>query len=170
MKTDPEIIDRGRLQNRKSIRMRWYLALVAATTFVFITALGPGLFGSRPDQWYTSWQRVAFSTFCHQIQDRSFVINGVQMAVCSRCIGIYGSLWFGTLFFPLIIRYSARIFHFSKPVLVGSMLFIIIDVLGNIAGIWTDTNAFRFFTGLFPGFGAAWLLTGSLFAVTGRST
>ncbi len=150
-------------------RFRVYLGILAVTTGIFITALGPGLFGSDPAFWYTSWQRVAFSSFCHQIPERSFSINGVQMAVCSRCIGIYGSLWFGTLVLPLIGRFFLPPLSFRKHILVGSMVIIIIDVLGCLAGLWTDTNVSRLITGLFLGFSTAWVLTGNLFAVTKQS-
>ena len=35
------------------------------------------------------------SPFCHQISDRSFVINNFQIGICARCFGIY----FGVIFF-----------------------------------------------------------------------
>lgn len=150
-------------------RLVTYLGILAVTTGIFIVALGPGLFGSDPAFWYTSWQRVAFSSFCHQIPARSFSINGVQMAVCSRCIGIYGSLWIGSMILPLAGRFFLPSLSFRKLLLVASMVIIIIDVIGCLAGLWTDTNITRLITGLFLGFCTAWVLTGNLFAVTKQS-
>src|ERR1700761_8410929 len=33
--------------------------------------------------------RGFFSSLCHQNPDRSFLIRGVPVAVCARCLGIY---------------------------------------------------------------------------------
>ena len=149
-----------------SERLWTYLGILAITTGIFIIALGPGLFGSDPAFWYTSWQRVAFAPLCDQIPSHSFSINGVQMAVCSRCIGIYGSLWLGTMIFPLIASKFLPSLGFRRHMLVASMVIIIIDVSGCLAGLWTDTNIFRLITGLFLGFSIAWIITGNLFVDT----
>ena len=146
-----------------------YLGILTVTTGVFIVALGPGLFGGIPAFWYTSWQRVAFAPLCDQIPSHSFSINGVQMAVCSRCIGIYGALWLGTMIFPLIASKFLPSLAFRRHMLVASMVIIIIDVLGCLAGLWTDTNISRLITGLFLGFSIAWIVTGNLFVATKRS-
>lgn len=157
-------------QRKAGLDHLWiYLAMLAITTGIFLIALGPGLFGGTPVYWYSSWQRVAFSSFCDQIPSHSFSINGVQMAVCSRCIGIYGSLWFGTMILPLTGSRFLPPLSFRRKMLVTSMVIIIIDVLGCLAGIWTDSNISRLITGLFLGFSTAWVLSGSIFVVTKRS-
>jgi len=150
-------------------RVAVYLGISVLTTGIFMTALGPGLFGGDPAYWYTSWQRVAFSSFCHQIPARSFSINGVQMAVCSRCIGIYGALWFGSVILPIAGRWYLPSLSFRRYLLVTSMVIIIIDVSGCLAGLWTDSNISRLITGLFLGLSAAWVVTGNLFSVTQQS-
>jgi hypothetical protein len=53
--------------------------------------------------------------------------------------------------------------------LVASMVIIIIDVLGCLAGLWTDTNISRLITGLSLGFSIAWIVAGNLFVATKRS-
>ncbi len=150
-------------------RIGAYMGIMAITTGIFIIALGPGLFGGDPAYWYTSWQRVAFAPLCDQIPSHSFSLNGVQMAVCSRCIGIYGALWFGTMIFPLIAPKFLPQLVFRRRMLVASMVIIIIDVLGCLTGLWTDTNISRLITGLFLGFCIAWIVTGNLFVATKRS-
>ncbi|TFH65405.1 MAG: DUF2085 domain-containing protein [Candidatus Zixiibacteriota bacterium] len=38
-----------------------------------------------------------YSHFCHQILERSFVIGGTPLGLCSRCTGFYGGLLGGSL-------------------------------------------------------------------------
>src|SRR5262245_26062143 len=42
-----------------------------------------------------------FSYICHQLQYRSFFFEGHQLAVCSRCFGVYLGLLVGFLVYPL---------------------------------------------------------------------
>src|SRR5688572_9617755 len=42
-----------------------------------------------------------FSFICHQIPDRSLYLGGHQLAVCSRCFGVYFGLLAGILLYPL---------------------------------------------------------------------
>jgi uncharacterized membrane protein len=42
-----------------------------------------------------------FSYICHQISERSLHLAGHQMAVCSRCFGVYFGLTAGVLIYPL---------------------------------------------------------------------
>ena len=38
-----------------------------------------------------------YSHFCHQMMERSFVIDGTPLGFCSRCTGFYGGLFGGSL-------------------------------------------------------------------------
>src|SRR5215218_11416819 len=42
-----------------------------------------------------------FSYICHQISERSLHLDGHQLAVCSRCFGVYLGLLGGILAYPL---------------------------------------------------------------------
>ena len=37
----------------------------------------------------TDWVRLAYSPMCHQLPGRSLHVDGVLLAVCSRCTGLY---------------------------------------------------------------------------------
>jgi len=45
-----------------------------------------------------------FSPLCHQIDSRSFHINGVKLAVCSRCSLIYSGAFLGVILFPFVYK------------------------------------------------------------------
>src|SRR5687768_10882494 len=42
-----------------------------------------------------------FSYLCHQLPERSFHLAGHQLAICSRCTGLYAGFAFVTLALPL---------------------------------------------------------------------
>lgn len=88
-----------------------------------------------------------YHKLCHQIESRTFFIDGKPMLICSRCTGIYfGSL---TLFFILKMIPSFRkfldkfdlkiILFFSAPLLIDWSLNFIFKI--------ETTNFVRFLTG-----------------------
>ena len=81
---------------------------LAISAFICVAALGPALFNANLSwgEWYASWQRQAFSGLCHQQTDRMFLLNGMPMAVCSRCLGIYSAFF---------CRYCSAAFFTSTP-------------------------------------------------------
>lgn len=144
----------------------YYLFGVTITSFLFIASLGPGLFNHDPSVWYLSWQRELFSALCHQLPSRSFYINGVQMAVCTRCFGIYSSVWIGSIIFPLISRAVKGKLTGGKVLMILSFLIIVIDFLGNLTGLWVNTNISRFFTGIFLGLSVTYFMSNEIFNKT----
>ena len=127
-----------------------YLSLIAATLFMFVAALGPGLFSDTATS-FGSWQHEIFRVLCHQDSTRSYTISGVQMAVCSRCLGIYTSLLLGTLLMPIISLFSISSFNTEKNWLIIGILLNLADVSGNYFGIWTNTMLSRFILGCLVG-------------------
>jgi uncharacterized membrane protein len=91
-----------------------------------------------------------FSPLCHQISERSFHIFGFQLAVCSRCTGIYLGLFIGTILYPLI-------FSIKRQRIPSFKLFILfsfpmgLDVIGNILNLWISSGIIRFLTGFIFG-------------------
>ena len=91
-----------------------------------------------------------FSYICHQIPDRSFHIAGEQFAVCSRCFGVYFGIVLGFLLYPLWRPIDA-IDPISRAWLFLSLIPIAIDWSLTFFGIWENTQASRFSTGLIHG-------------------
>lgn len=82
---------------------------------------------------------------CHQLRERSFIINGKQLPLCSRCLGVYGGL---LLSIPIALFYPLN-FH----VAILLMLFMIIDGETQFLGLRESNNYIRLFTGLFFSYG-----------------
>lgn len=140
-----------------------YLGIVSVSTFVLISALGPGLYTHDPASWYGSWQRLMFQNLCHQMPSRSYYINGVQMAVCSRCLGIYSGIWAGTIVLPPLGFTLKRRYAGGKILLGGSFLIIIIDFIGNGLDIWTNTDFSRLITGIILGVSVIYFLCDNIY-------
>jgi uncharacterized membrane protein len=91
-----------------------------------------------------------FSYICHQIPDRSLHIDGHQMAVCSRCFGVYFGLLAGLVAYPLW-RSIDEIDPIPRVWLFLSLIPITIDWSLTVFGIWENTHISRFITGLILG-------------------
>ncbi len=95
-----------------------------------------------------------YSYLCHQQADRSFHVLGDQFAVCSRCFGVYFGLVAGFAAYPLRRRIDA-IEPLPRVWLVLSLVPITIDWSLTFFGIWENTHASRFVTGLILGVACA---------------
>jgi uncharacterized membrane protein len=116
-----------------------------------VIASGPGLFGEADfTAWHESWQKHLLSGTCHQAPGRSFELNGVPMAACSRCYGFYWGLLLAWPFFSFVPGYL-QLRKTAVRLLIAALLIISIDVAFSIAGIWQNTLTSRFLTGLLLG-------------------
>lgn len=95
-----------------------------------------------------------FSFICHQISERSFHIDGEQLAVCSRCFGVYLGLLLGFAIYPLW-RNIDEIDPIPRFWLFLSLIPIAIDWALTMFGIWENNHASRFITGLILGIACA---------------
>ena len=139
----------------------WYLLLAAIATSLMVLSVGGGLFAFDSDHFYHRLCILAFDGLCHQQPSRSLMVNGVAMAVCSRCFGIYTSFGVGILLFPLLPALGLP-YQRSKALayIVVSLAVITIDFIGNFFGMWTNTHQSRIILGTLFGTGLAWLLAG----------
>ncbi|MGD9562694.1 MAG: DUF2085 domain-containing protein [Pyrinomonadaceae bacterium] len=95
-----------------------------------------------------------FSYICHQLPERSLYLLHHQLAVCSRCFGVYFGLLAGLIVYPLWRRMDdieplPRIWLFASLVPIG------IDWSLTVFGIWENTHLSRFVTGLILGVACA---------------
>jgi uncharacterized membrane protein len=141
-----------------------YVLLLAASAVIFLIALGPGFWGNE-GAGLLSWQHQVFNLLCHQDPTRSFFIKDVPMAVCSRCIGIYGMFLLGVISMPLIPKIlPVRNRRFLQLMIVVIVLNVL-DVFGNLLGIWTNTLLSRFLLGSLFGGSIAFYLTNEFFNI-----
>lgn len=140
-----------------------YFSVLAATGFLFLAALGPGLTKTTATVSFGSWQYQIFELLCHQETARAFHISGIPMAVCSRCISIYGFFFIGMISLPVFARFTP---YFKKKEirwLIAAILLNLVDVVGNYFGIWTNTHITRFLLGGAFGITLALILTNEFF-------
>ncbi len=103
-----------------------------------------------------------FSPVCHQLKESSFIIYGNQMAVCSRCFGIYLGMMLGVLFYPLI-----RSFDFTRVVHRRYIMLASLPMVGDIAllvmGAYPPLLWLKALTGMFFGFALPFYLLPALY-------
>jgi uncharacterized membrane protein len=95
-----------------------------------------------------------YARVCHQDPVRSFTLSGHSWAVCHRCSGFYLGLWLTSMLpfeFSLILR-SPR---WRRNWVVAGSAPLLADVALQICGLWTNTPATRFGSGLIFGVMAA---------------
>jgi uncharacterized membrane protein len=91
---------------------------------------------------------LLFSSICHQIPERSFLISGYAVAVCHRCFGIYLGLFWGALVENPFLHRSPR----SRRIWVlAAALPILLDALLPYTGLWSSKGFSRFVTGMLFG-------------------
>jgi len=98
-----------------------------------------------------SWREAAsvlylsFSSICHQIPDRSFLVLGYSLPVCHRCSGIYLGLFLGSLIENRFVHRSPRA---RRVWILAACIPMLFDVVLSYSGLWLGTGLTRFFTGL----------------------
>lgn len=141
-----------------------YRGILPALIFLFIAALGPGLFSvSAPV--VNNWQFAVFDVLCHQDPARSFTVSGIQMAVCARCLSIYGALLMGWILLPVYAYLKKGKSKIEKGWLIAAILLNLADVSGNYFGLWTNTLISRFILGALFGLPLAFILVHEFFTL-----
>tara|TARA_R110000868_G_scaffold411500_1_gene704770 strand:- start:2805 stop:3290 length:486 start_codon:yes stop_codon:yes gene_type:complete len=152
----------------KAQQLKLYIPLLITSVSLLIIGLGPGLFNQTTLTGY-SWQHKVFNLLCHQDPYRSFAINGEPMAICARCLGIYGSFAFVVLLMQLIGRFLTVINRLVVKLIMITIVLNLVDVFFNGIGIWTNTLHSRFLLGAFFGGSLALILTNEFFKQIGNS-
>jgi len=105
-----------------------------------------------------AWLQAVGSIICHQIPERSFAIGGHQLAVCGRCIGLYGGAAAGAVV-ALVqgggaprAALSGRAARWTVGLAaVPTALTLVLEW----SGLWAGSNAWRCAAGIVLGGAAA---------------
>lgn len=89
---------------------------------------------------------LACGGLCHQDPGRSYYWDGVQFAVCHRCIGIYAGALLGLIIYPFTKYFREGSFP-SLTMLVIFVAPVGIDLLLCTVGIWGGHPYIRTITG-----------------------
>lgn len=140
-------------ENPSPPNKRIILNVYFSTTGAIILWLGAIIWAPYLRSHSSPWQGFVYAVFspvCHQIESRSFFLFGQPLAVCSRCLGIYIGCLAGIGLYPLL-RGFGRIQLPRTDVFISLSFPIVIDTVGNFAGLWNTVNLARFATGLLWG-------------------
>ena len=96
-----------------------------------------------------------FAPLCHQLPSRSPALDGVQLAVCDRCAGIYTGVLGGVATAGWVRGLWARLRAVDHLILLGSLLPLVVDWIGPVFGRWPNEPLSRAATGLLFGVVAA---------------
>jgi uncharacterized membrane protein len=141
-------------------------AITSAAVFVWVgVIITAPLFLSEGVAAASSPIYTFFSYICHQIPERSLHIAGHQMAVCSRCFGVYFGLLVGILVYPLW-RDVDEIEAIPRVWLFLSLIPITIDWSLTVFGFWENTQLSRFVTGAILGAACATYIVPALVEIT----
>ena len=125
-------------------------AALLATLFTLALALQPLMSGGP-----SVLVRLLAAPTCHQMAHRSLLLDGIPMAVCARCIGIYAGGALGLWAYGLLARPAAR-----PPVwsFLGVVALNVVDVGLGLLGLPNLSNLPRSLLGGLAGFVAALFL------------
>jgi uncharacterized membrane protein len=98
---------------------------------------------------FARWVYEGGDVNCHQKASRSLFINGNEMPYCSRDLGIFFGMMLGTMV-GLYIVLDLKVWY-----IIGGLVPMGIDGVGQLLGYWESTNPVRLLTG-----GLAGLITG----------
>jgi uncharacterized membrane protein len=128
----------------------WWLVLVACTLVFVSLIIAAPLSAAAGNTTVAHNIYHTFGFICHQLPERSFFISGHKLAVCSRCTGLYSGFIVALLLYPLFK--SLRVAHTPhRRWLIAAAIPLIIDFLLKFVGVWENTHATRFITGVILG-------------------
>jgi uncharacterized membrane protein len=130
-------------------QMFWLISAGTALGVFLLTLVAPVAAATQHDQVAQSVYH-AFKMFCHQIPERSFFIAGHQLAICSRCTGLYAGFAFTILFYPLVRSLRVTVAPPVKWLFLAAVP-LLVDFSLTFFGIWENTHTSRLLTGLLLG-------------------
>ncbi len=155
-------------QFRSQAFRAWTVTLIAVFAWVLAIILAPVAkfegFNAVASPLYHFYGYI-----CHQIPERSFFIDGEPFGVCSRCFGVYFGLLAGVAVYPLWrhidgLEPPPRFWLFLSLIPMG------VDWSLTFFGIWENTLASRFITGLILGAACATYIVPAIVEITRNLT
>ncbi len=99
-----------------------------------------------------------FEPVCHQIPERSLLINSEPLAVCTRCFAIY----LGAFFILVLFVVWRKIHHINPNWVILFTVPTIMDFLLEKFGLYVNLPVVRFLTGLLFGASLIYLILYSI--------
>lgn len=122
-----------------------YVSLILFTSLAIILTLSISL---GFENLHTIFWQIG-SNICHQLPERSFIISGRQIFLCSRCSGAFIGVYVGLL--TIIFSRKQFINSLKLPFILILILPMIIDGVTQYLGVRESSIFIRFVTGLLAG-------------------
>jgi uncharacterized membrane protein len=100
---------------------------------------------------------LVFRALCHQRPERTLVLFGDSMLVCSRCAGLYAGVALGALL-PLPRRLLPR----GRALVLGAIAVTLVDIVTQDLGLHPPLHPVRLATGLLLGWSASGFMFSAL--------
>lgn len=143
-----------------------YFLVLILLSFVLIASLGEMAWGAA-QAGELHWTEKLFFNLCHQLPDRTYSLDGLMMAVNTRCFGIFLGMAAGWMMIPLAAKHSKGK-RWPILLLLAAITLQIVDYLGNLVELWQNTNHSRAFLGAL--FGTALSVSVSDLFLTDKNT
>ena len=137
---------------RRSISTSYEARIITSALWggLLLLALAAPLLSAHSHPWIAALCYLVFSPICHQDASRCFSFGALPWAVCQRCSGIYLGLFIAALL-PLHMDRLPRLLRSRRNLVIACTALLMCDAVLPILGIWTNTPASRFLSGLFFG-------------------
>lgn len=123
--------------------------LLVGLSMVMAVSLSPPILSQISGNW-VSFAYLPFHQLCHQMAERSFAVNGIPLAICARCLGIFTGLWVALVVLTIGLPYKkfmlltrVSIYLFMAVLSVNFIQFFIEISTGAVSG-----NLVRYILGL----------------------
>lgn len=101
---------------------------------------------------------AAFSGICHQLPERTLHVGALPLAVCSRCLGIYGGMFAGVAVYPWLGQWDGYARARAGYLLVLALAVPGVDWLAGVIHLWESGHVLRLATGAWFGLIAGYFL------------
>ncbi len=137
-------IANSKFSKRSFIRAIFFLALIIWCSGFSILVLFPN---SKFTYILLPFLKRDYGTVCHQIDAKTFYINGNRLLVCARCTGIYlGALVTSFISLFIITKFNIPIKYF-----IIALIPMVIDVVFSSIGLYHYSKILAFSTGILFG-------------------
>lgn len=119
-----------------------YLFVLVCVLFVLLMSFGEILWGTTGAVAERHWTEKMFFGICHQLPDRTYSVDGVLMAVNTRCFGIFLGIVVGWIAIPFIGK-CATDKRWPVNLLLLAVILQVFDYFGNLIELWHNTNHSR---------------------------
>ena len=136
-------------REHKTALAYWSISVIVVFSLVSLIAVAPVAAASGYSEVAAGIYR-AFGIICHQLPERSYFFDEHQLAVCSRCTGLYAGFLFTLLLYPLIRSLRNPVMPHPRWLLFA-VVPLAIDFSVNFFGFWLNTHTSRLLTGAMLG-------------------